>query len=286
MKPTFLFHLHLRLRNRNAGFTLAEIMIATALTMMMVVLLLSLTQGLLGSFTSARDRMLRQGDISFALDQMVQDLEGLVVPNATDSEGLRMTSETVGNADGVWLTFLSTATDLDNSTTNDNISHQGATRAISYRLAHQNPIDGSDDQPAYAIYRSIASAKHTFENALNVDDLQGDYWSSLPATPDPTPRDPTDIGSFLSGNVVEFTVRFLRADNDTWTQPDDNVRIASDGVYVGSDQVEGGFTRAEVSVTVLSEEGATRLESGLDPAEVKKRYGKTSVRQTRELNML
>jgi len=284
-------------KRRVAAFTLAEIMIATAITMLMVALLLSLTQGVIGSFSTARDRMIRQGDISFALDQLVQDLEGLVVPTSEGSQGLRWTPEDIEGAQAGWLTFLSTATDPDNSTEDDAISHQGATRAISYRLAYQNPFDAeAEGNEEFALYRSIASAKHTFENAFeDVDDLQEDYWTNPAAEPEPAPRaaNPPDPATYLSGNVVRFAVRFLRADDETWTEPDQEIKIGQNqgdaentesGAFVDGEQVPGGFLRAEVSVTVLSREGAGRLD-GMGLEDAMTRYGKTSVRQTARLNM-
>ena len=265
------------------------------LTVVMVTLLLSLTQGLVGNFNRTKGNMVRQADASFALDQLILDLEGISIPNAAGAEALRMTPETVGNAETVWLTFLSTAIDRDNSTTNPNIRHEGASRAISYRMALQNTLDEGADHPDYALYRSIASAKHTFENALNTLDLQEDYWEALPAAPEPTPAPPTTVANFLAGNVVGLSIRFLGTpgDSQAWTQPDQFIRIGSDGFFVSDDEtfsdnekVEGGFRRAEVAITTLSPEGSAKLRTGgLSFEDAVRQFGRTSVRQTADLNL-
>ncbi len=259
-----------------SGFTILELLVATAVTMLMSVLLLSMVQYFIDGYRRTQNSMSRQGDSSFALDQIVQDIENRVIPNSPNSEGLRSTWTNVELAKGVWLTLLSTATDRDPN------SNSGATRAISYRIDKKNPIDGSATQPAYALYRSIASAKHTFENAMstNVSNLQTDYWNHLPAAPVPTPSQPTDKDNFIAPNIVEFQVRFLRADNGKWTQPEATVSISRSGALVDGVPVPGGFKRAEVSLMTISPEGATKLASGMPMEEVIARYSQTSVRQT------
>lgn len=263
-------------RGAACGFTILELLVATAVTMLMSVLLLSMVQYFIDGYRRTQNSMSRQGDSSFALDQIVQDIENRVIPNSPNAEGLRATWTNVDQGKGVWLTLLSTATDRDPNMNN------GATRAISYRIDKKNPIDGSVNHPAYALYRSIASAKHTFENAMstNVSNLQSDYWNNLPAAPAPTPTQPTDKDNFIAPNIVEFQVRFLRADNGKWTQPESTVSISRNGAIVDGVAIPGGFKRAEVSLMTISPEGATKLAAGMSIQEVITRYSQTSVRQT------
>jgi hypothetical protein len=111
--------------------------------------------------------------------------------------------------------------------------------------------------------------------------MQSQYWGSISASPSPAPTAPTAIGNFLAENVVAFSARFLRADNGLWTSPKDEIRIGRDGATVNGSEVPGGFRRAEVTVTVLSPEGAQRVkDGGLTLSEAIARYGRTSVRQT------
>lgn len=265
-------------RFQRSAFTLLELLVASTVSVLLVGLLLMATQGVSTNYTRTQANLTRQGDIAFALDQIVQDIEGYVVPKFSRGEALRITPETVGETtNAAWFTVLSTATDKDNSDTD----FTGATRAISYRLARQNTIDGSSTAPAYAIYRSIASAQHTFSNVSStITNMQTQYWGAIPSSPAPTPPAPTAIGNFLSENVVGFTVRFLKNDG-TWTLPGDEVRIGRDGSTVNGNTIPGGFKRAEVSMTVISAEGAQRLNDGaFSFDDVVTRYGQTSVRQT------
>lgn len=262
----------------SSAFTLIELLVAATVSMLLVGLLLVATRGISTNYTRTQANITRQGDAAFALDQLVRDLEGYVVPNFAHGEALKVTHEIVGTAtNAVWLTLLSTPTDADTSIP---VDFTGATRAISYRLAFQNTIDtntpGTDR--AFAIYRAISSAKHTFDNVgSNTTNMQSQYWPSAPLAT-------TDIGYFLAENVVGFSVRFLYADSsgaEKWTSLGDEIRIGRDGSTVNGVLIPGSFRRAEATITVLSPEGAQRVKDGaLSLKEAVSRHGQTSVRQT------
>jgi len=257
-------------RRHHSAFTLLEVLVATTISMVLIVLLLSAAQGVISNYTRTQSNLARQGDAAFALDQAVQDLEGLVIPNNAAAEALALTPETVeGATNTAWLTLLSTVTDRDTST---NPAFNGATRAVSHRIAFQDPLGGS--QKIYAIYRSVISAKETFDHIVAQTNAQSGYWDSASESP-------VAVENFLAGNVTGLSVRFLRADTEKWTLPSDKVRIGRDGAFVNGHVVKGGFIRAEVGITVLSAQGAQRVQDGtLSLQEAVKLYGQTAVRQT------
>lgn len=270
---------------RSNAFTILELLVATAVSLLLVTILLSAIQGISSSYSRTQANITRMGDASFALDQLVQDLEGYVIPNFAQGEGIRVTSENVEDSpNAVWLTLLTTATDADDSdpTPGGTDNFTGATRAVSYRMVHKNTIDGTASDPSYAIYRSIASAKHTFDNiTTTTTNLQSQYWSALAGSNPPLPANPPHLDTFLAENIVAFSVRFQRKSDGSWTQPTDDIRIGRDGSSVNGTLVPGGFQRAEVSLTVLSPEGAQRVrDNAMTMDEAVERFGQTSVRQT------
>ena len=266
-----------------AAFTLIELLVAAAVSMLLVVTLLTAAQGITTNYSRTQSAVTRMGDASMAIDQMIQDLEGVVVPNFAQGEGLHVRPDP-SLTNSSWLTLLTTATDTDNSFDTNNPRFTGAKRAVSYRVALQNPIDSakSTDQ-TYALYRSIASALHTFKNVKpGVTNLQAQYWNSIEASPDPAPLATTDADAFFAENIVGFRVRFeyLDGTNSVWTSPQDEVRIGRDGVTFNSQAVPGGFRRAQVTVTSISPEGAKRLQGGMSLEEVLERFGRSTVRET------
>jgi len=264
------------------GFSLVELLLAAAISMILVGLLLLAVQGVMNNYTHTQSKITGQADVSFALDQVVQDLESMVIPNYTNAEALALTPETVGSVtNAAWLTLLSTSVDRDNSSNATfQANFNGATRAISYRLSYQDPLTTGGTNPCYGIYRSVASANHTFSNAMSVTNAQTDYWSNIPATPAPTPNSSTNITCFLAENIVGFSLRFLRADTMTWTLPTDQIRIGNDGSSVNGIQGPNGFLRAEVSLTMITPEGSDRVKGGFGLTKAIKRFGQVSVRQT------
>lgn len=254
------------------AFTLLELLVAVTISTLLLTLLLSTVQGISSNYLRTQGSITRQGNVSLALDQMVQDIDSLVVPHFAGAEALRLTPETVGEATNTaWLTLLATTTDDDSTATSTTNSFNGATRAISYRMAYQNSIDGTATAPSYALYRYVASSLDTFTDAIWRPDAQTAFWAALQTK---------KVDYILSEHVVAFSVRFLRADDNTWTAPGSEIRIGRDGTTVNGTAVEGGFKRAEVSITVLSPDGAQRVAGGMALSEAITRYGRTSVRQT------
>ncbi len=276
-------------RPKVAAFTILELLVAAGISMMLVVVLLSTMQGMTSHYTRTQGAITRNGDASIALDQIVQDIEGMVIPNFARGEGLRLASDPdlPGNPTAMWLTLLTTTTDKDNSFSGANApDFTGSKRAVSYRLAFQNPLnpEKTTDQ-SYALYRSIASARHTFENVTGgVTNLQTQYWNSPPSTPAPAPFPPTDERAFFTENIVGLSVRFeyLNSNGEAvWTSPGDDIRIGRDGSTINGSLIPSRFRRAEVTVTTLSPEGAQRLRDGVFSLdEAIRRYGKVSIRET------
>ena len=275
--------LSVRFQFPNSGFTLIELLVAAAVSMLLVVTLLTAAQGITTNYSRTQAAVTRMGDASMAIDQIVQDLEGMVVPNFAQGEGLSVRPDSE-NANSSWLTLLTTATDTDNSFDTNAPRFTGAKRAVSYRVALQNPIDSAKSaDKTYALYRSISSARHTFENVRpGITNLQSQYWNSVAPNPSPAPLPPINKDAFFAENIVGFRVRFeyLDGTNSVWTLPTDTVRIGRDGGTINGASVPGDFRRAEVTVTSISPEGAKRLQGGWNIDQVLERFGRSTVRET------
>jgi type II secretory pathway pseudopilin PulG len=278
--------------SRRSAFTLLEILVATAVTTLLLVLLLVMIQNSLAIYSRITRDPEAFAESRLAAARVASDLAALAVPDGTDVEALRVTPEPansvgrLGAESAVWLTFVTSATDPDDSTPT---AVDGAIRSVSYRLALQNPIDGSSLNPGYALHRSIASGAYTFANALGKTNLQT-TWGSPPAAPAPTPLPATAVENYLAGAVVGFQVLFEYLDDKgtadpgddsfVWTTPGDSVRITGTGSELNGQTVPGGFRRAEVTLTVLSRQGVMRLQDNiLSLDEAIRKYGRTIVSQ-------
>ena len=240
----------------SAGFTIVELLVAMAISMMIVGLLLVVSGHMLGDYDLIQGRARMEADADFAIDMIASDLMTLSIPNK--GEGLRAVPETVPAAttnavtnNAQWLVFLGGTFDKDTN-------HPRSVRAVSYRMACQNPVDGSSGSQVYGLYRTLADATDTFSNVIGSTDLRTNSFCA--GTNSTQPK------NFLIGNVVAFSTRFLIAGTTNWTDPTSQTNTIdrdSANIIVGTtNAVPGGFTRAEVTVTVLTPKGAKLLSDG------------------------
>lgn len=258
---------------RRPGFTLIELLVATAITAVLATVLLGISQNFLESYRRTVSGNAVERDARFALDLLSEDLGALVVPRRiANAEAINAVVETVNGAETVWLTFLSNANDPDP----DNVP--GSPRAVSYRVAYLDPISGGGERPAFALYRSVAGMRQTLDDAIGEADLRQDFWE---ATPNTRPQD------YLVGNVVEFRLRVRNPETNEWvdlSSPGNSLRASAAGFSAtGADGPAVGKQIPdvlEISISVISREGAERLRDGsLTLDESIKRYGRSFERR-------
>lgn len=251
------------------AFTLVELLVASAITAVLATLLLGITQNILDSYRRTVAGATVERDGRFALDRMNDDLAALVMPRPRGAESLHAAVESVNGATSVWLAFLSNATDADPD------GFASSPRALSYRVAYQDPVSDGGARPAFALYRSVGAAAETLDDALASADLRTDFWQSRPTA---------DLEDFLVGDIVDFRIRYCDPDTGDWIalrNPGDSLRVGRDG-YTAT----GGASRSqpptalELSVTTISREGAIRLREGaITLEEAMLRFGRTFTRQ-------
>ncbi len=270
-----------RHKRGSGGFTLVELLTATGVSILIIALLLTVTQTFLSNYRTIRGGTLAEGDAGVALDMIIRDLEAISITSVPDSQSLQVDpdpgdadSGTAADEDRQWLTLISTAVDTEPD------GYQGTMRAISYRLAYKDPLGVTDGEPEYALYRAVADAEDTFNNAVGVEDLIDDYWTAGGTdTPNTTAE-----ANYLVGNVVKFEVRFLYVDpaDDTekWTTSDQLVKLGAKGAFVGDTPIPTGFLATEVTLTALDTEGAKLLQTGgLSMDDAIQRFGRSYVRK-------
>jgi len=258
-----------------AGFTLIEMLVATAISLLLLTVILSLAQSGMSTNERLMGSAIRDGDALFVLNSIARDLEALMIPRKMNTEVLVANSETISGAPSTRLALLSAATDRDPD------SHTGGERAVAYRMANQNPITGGSVSPVFALYRAILSVKETFDGPLVDGTSVFDFWDAQ----SPLVTDPQN---FLVGNVVAFELSFLRADNGQWVKIDTNhgIRITGAGVFLVTNpgnvatEVLGGVVAAQISLSFVKPAGAKLLTNGtITLAQANERFGRTVVRQ-------
>jgi hypothetical protein len=253
----------------SSAFTLIELLVASAVTSMLVVLLLAVSNNMLSHFNRVRGGTEYRLEAVRALDAIIADLETLIIPNDRTAEALRTETETVNDLRSPWLTFLASPVDRVGQSSSP-------VQAISYRLAWQDPVSHSGSAPRFGLYRKTAVGQQPFDSDLHVQNLHTDFWAARPTR---------DLDDLLANDIVAFQIHFQKRSDGKWISlPENNnppFTIARAGTFYGSASIPGGISAVEVSLTVLSKQGANLLRDGsITLEDATRRFGETFTRRT------
>ncbi len=217
------------------AFTLLEVLVSAAVTVMLTALLLGVVSQVLDSWNRVSGTLTTAGQAGVILDHLVQDLEAAVL-RADDAVWLAATVQRdqtgTGDADmtgvdwsamskptgsaslrlvpssgriedsrfgqgGVWLRFFTSQTD-----SNDSLSNRSAPRAVAYQVVRRRV----GDRYAYQLFRSQVrpgdGGASTFSSGYNL-------FAAAYTTPNGSAQHPGNVrrpnAGFLLGNhVVDF----------------------------------------------------------------------------------
>lgn len=272
-----------------SGFTLIELLVATSITAILVVVLAAMANQAMRTNEKVVGDAMRNTDAEFVLETVLADLEALAFSPKDKGQVLVYEPELIHGVTFGKLMLLSATTD------GDPLNYSGAPRAVSYRIAYQNPIDGGSTNPVYSVYRAVADAEVTALHATGLSNLEKEFWESNSRAPNRT-----EVRHFLAANILDFNVRFRvrRIERKgvvgawEWTEKGDTVRITTEGAEVlrpnyDEDDIEAlkgvrwEVSAAEVRLTVITPSDRTLSKArNLPIDEVKKRFGRAHLRRT------
>lgn len=274
-------------RSRKA-FTLVEIMAATGIMLIIILLVLSLTSNVLSSWNRSSDRLASNAEARVALNLLQSDLESMIIRNR-DICWLEVNYTSVGTATGINASDLyfyapSLERPLKKS---DDSQIIGGIGAIAYQLAYENPFipnQNQGDQPAplYGLYRFVVDTENTFRSFLDMNAYNGgsgsgntllsEYFSGeepgieyYDESGNLSTINATTIVSsenFLSQHIAEFLVIF-------WYEEDRNNDGTPERYAVTSDGTASGTPESFVYADALYVGGSPPLNVNIVYADVK-----------------
>ncbi len=265
------------------GFTLMELMVAMAITTIIVTVLVSITSIAIDTWNRSRAELRASRQAKAMVDSLTRDFEALVTRRGNEFEWLY--AATPGTMPGqstnaAELIFFAGSTDRYDGAIGTNEDGGGDVSCVAYMLDYRDPIGGGGNKsyPTFVLNRLLVNPDETFQELLGRDDLSNAFGSRK--------SELEKKENFVCENIYQFTVTFhveITETSGTTTslktvpitigqgggKTASKFRVKGTGIEVtggtGSitaDQLKAGRLKAmEVSLTVLSDAGIDQLRN-------------------------
>ena len=287
---------------RSGGFTLIELMVAMAITTIIVTVLVSITGIALDSWQRGRAEIRASRQAKSMLDTMAKDFESLVSRRGNNFEWLyaKVTDNLPGpsanqSSNAADLIFFTAATDRYLGQIGTESDLGGDVSCVAYKLMYQDPVTGEEDTKSdsstFVFYRYLLDPKETFDDLLGHEDLQDAFSSKDDKIKEPE--------NFVCENIYQFTLTFQvevtqqQTGGTTTTVPvrvtlgengaGKELRLMGNGITtdaaggnlkpsVSEDELKAGrLTAVEIGVTVLSDSAVIRLNNSALPDDAREK---------------
>lgn len=254
-------------QKRFQAFSLIELLVAVAVTSVLLVLLSELLSVTLHQYRRETDEHVKNAEAHAVLDLLEEDLRAAVI-KGDGSEWLNVKRIRMEDStETPWLMFLSRPTDSGGVKSGD-------VCAVSYRVEYQEPFAKGEKVPC--LYRCVLSPEETFQY-LGSRDLYTDIWKDRVAEA----RSPD---CFLASNVARldyvFHVEAEDGSRHTLTA-NREVRgarfIWTEAEQTNPDTPETSYLKGiRIGITILNATGQKALNAGsVSREDAIAKYGKS-----------
>lgn len=266
-----------------SGFTLLELMVAMAITSIIVAVLVSVTATAVDTWSRGRTELRAARQAKAMVDAMAGDFEALVTRPTAGYEWLSASCELPngGSTNATTLVFFTATSDRYKGQVGDpNYDIGGDVSCVGYKLLFKDPIDGgaSVSYPTFVLNRLLISPKMGTPSSqqpgayelLGSTDLMSAFNTRNSSFP--TTEQLEGDQNFLCENIFQFTVTFhvllstgenrlVSIGNNT---ANSKTRFRIFGDKLTTDPVDatletGAVTAVEVSLSVITDSGMDLL---------------------------
>lgn len=282
-----------RTSSSKRGFTLMELMVAMAITTIIVTVLVSITSIALDTWNRSRSELRASRQAKGMLDVMARDFEALVVRRGNSNEWLSAITDVTGttqngnrlpSSNASKLIFFTAATDRYDGNIGKPQDLGGDVSCVGYQLDYRDPIGRSSGSgfETYVLSRLLVNPDETFRDLLGKTDLTAAFASRANSLSDPR--------NFVCENIFQFTITFhvqvsqasaatppvvtlvnvpIRLGKTNSSQTTNSFKINGNGIdtpfagggLVSAAELKGGrITAMEISATVISDFGVDQLK--------------------------
>lgn len=190
------------------GFTILELLVAMAITTIIVSVLVGVTSVAIDSWTRSRSEVRAARQAKAAVDTLVKDFEAMVSRKGNSFQWLYAKTESdlpgpnsLKSTNAADLIFFTAATDRYEGKINTVDDKGGDVSAVSWRLGYQDPLKGTNTgDSTFVLYRSLLNPDETFNTLLGKTNLKSAFGSNSAKV--------TNVGNFICENVYQFTLTF------------------------------------------------------------------------------
>lgn len=243
------------------GFTLIELMVAMAITTIIVTVLVSITSIAMDTWNRSRSELRASKQAKAAIDIMVGDFEALVTRRGGTNEWLSaitmgtLPGANLQSSNAANLIFLTAAVDRYNGNAGSGASAKpGDISCVGYTLQYQDPISGaSGDFKTFTLNRLLLDPDTTYTKMLGKPDLTTEFQPYRSQLESPE--------NFIAENIYQFTITFHVQVLDTTKTPP---QLATVPVKMGP--TEGGGTTTDFRIQGSGIKTAFAGVTGITPA--------------------
>lgn len=268
------------------GFTLMELMVAMAITTIIVTVLVSITSVAIDTWNRSRSELRAARQAKSMVDSMARDFESMISRRGNDNEWLSAISsatlpgDNLKSTNAVDLIFFSSATDRYNAEIGSAADKGGDVCGIGYRLSYKDPIDQNGNEfETFVLNRILVNPDETFEKLLGQENLTTAFL--------PYSSELDEVENFVCENIFQFTITFqieviqgtgaaaqvltvpVTIGQTNSGQVTDSFKITGSGIEtsysggtVSPDELKAGRVKSvALSLTVLSDAGINQLRT-------------------------
>jgi len=274
------------------GFTLMELMVAMAITTIIVTVLVSITSVALDTWNRSRAELRASRQAKSMIDTMARDFEAMVTRRGNTNEwlsaeatkGSDIPGEKVKSSNSSKLIFFTAVTDRYNGEIGSNFANNvGDVSCVAYELDYKDPVtmSGSGAFKTFVLNRLLVNPDDTFQELLGKDDL--------PAAFQQYENELTKQENFVCENIYQFTVTFhiqvtkagisgaaptivdvpVTVGDGGTGRVSESFKIMGSGIETeatpagvsATELAAGRLTAMEISVTVISDFGIDQLRT-------------------------
>ena len=275
-----------------------ELMVAMAITTIIVTVLVSITSIALDTWNRSRSELRASRQAKSMIDTMARDLESLVTRRGNTSEwlsavvdpDLKQLGDKLTSSNASRLVFFTAATDrYEGEIGVSGKDNGGDVSCVAYQLEYRDPIDagGSAEYKTFVLNRLLVNPDETFTDLLGKTDSTDDAKTLDSVFDTAFSSKISDPENFICENIFQFSVTFHVQVTDSAQTP---AVILNVPVTIGTDnssqttklfaiqgtgiktELQGGaatpaqlaagrVTAVEIAVTVISDFGIDQLRN-------------------------